>query len=568
MATAHNLVREQPAEAPNDLALASRFMSFAFASADLLLEVNPAGNITFAMGAAKGLTDVNDRELVGRHWRTVVHADDHAYVDTLIGTLGIGARCGPVMLRLAADTAEGAPRHGVFNACRLPGDVNRIACTLSLATASVAASTAGRSRDAQSQLLAKESFSDVVADLAGSAAGMSRPVALALLDIPDLAELQQRLPADTMSELIRGVGAVLRTASIAGNAAGRVSDTRFGVLHEDGAANVPAQIVDLSRRLDPTGEGVSVDRTDVELGFGQLAQDEAIGAIRYVINSFADKSANTKMPTTLSHAFETMVHETVDRMSRFSATVRQDDFAVAYQPIVDLETRTIKHFEVLARFKNGESPFETIRFAEQVGIIEQFDLGVCLRAIRQLEAPDCDSRLSLAVNISGKSIENAVFVRLLTELLDKHTGLASRLILEITESSELRDLGQVDRVVQAVRKRGFTVCLDDFGAGAASFQYLQALTIDYVKIDGAYVKRLGKSARDDAMMKGIAQLCRDLGIKTVAEMIETPEQSSRLRAMGVELGQGYLFGRPEPQPALPARVSRLARRRGSTETWG
>src|SRR5258708_13240630 len=140
------------------------------------------------------------------------------------------------------------------------------------------------------------------------------------------------------------------------------------------------------------------------------------------------------MPTALSGAFETMVHETVARMSRFSETVRQDDFAIAYQPIVDLETRAIKHFEVLARFKNGESPFETIQFAEQVGIIEQFDLGVCLRAIRQLEAPECDSRLSLAVNISGKSIENVMFVRCLTDLLDNHPGLSTPLILDITHS--------------------------------------------------------------------------------------------------------------------------------------
>ncbi len=571
MGEAPNPIRELPPERPGDRpalrGVGNRFVSFAFASADLLFEVNTAGAITFAMGASTGLTDVTDRELVGRHWSGIVHADDQAYIGALISSLGIGSRCGPVMVRLAIAGPEGGPRPGVFSACRLPGDEDRIACTLSRATASVAANAATRRRDSETQLLEKDSFSDVVADVAAAAAGLGQPVALTLLDIPGLAQLRQRLPANTMSELIRSVGAVLRTASIDGNAAGRVAETRFGVLHQDGAANLPAQIVNLSRKMDPTGEGISVGRTDVDLGFDRLAPEEAMKAIRYVVNNFAEKPAEAPTPATLSTAFEHMVHETVDRMTRFSETVRQDDFSVAYQPIIDLETRAIKHFEVLARFQDGRSPFETIRFAEQVGIIERFDLGVCLRAIKQLEAPDCDSRLSLAVNISGKSIENALFVKCLTELLDKHRNLSGRLILEITESSELQDLVEVDRVVQAIRRRGFIVCLDDFGAGAASFQYLQALSIDYVKIDGGYVKRLGQSARDDAMMKGIVQLCRDIGIKTIAEMVETPEQASQLRAMGVEYGQGYLFGRPDATPALPARITRVVRRRGASETW-
>ncbi len=572
MAEATNRIRElrpeQQAERAPVRSVGNRFVSFAFASADLLFEVDPRGQMTFAMGASTGLTASPDRELVGRHWSSIIHADDQPYIAALLGSLGIGSRCGPVMLRLAIAGPEGAPRSGVFSACRLPGDDDRIACTLSRATASVAANAATRRRDPESQLLEKDTFSDVVADVASAAAGLTQPVALTLLDIPGLAELQQRLPAGTMSELIRGVGAVLRTASIDGNAAGRVAETRFGVLHQDGAAGLPAQIVDLTRRLDPTGKGVEVGRTDVDLGFDRLAPDEALKAIRYVVNSFAESPAGAPVPATLTNAFEHMVQETVQRMSRFSETVRLDDFAVAYQPIVDLESREIKHFEVLARFKNGESPFETIRFAEQVGIIEDFDLGVCMRAIKQLEAADCDPRLALSVNISGKSIENALFVKCLTELLDKHRGLSGRLILEITESSELLDLAQVDRVVQAIRKRGSTVCLDDFGAGAASFQYLQALTVDCVKIDGAYVRRLGQSPRDDAMMKGIVHLCRDLEIATIAEMIETQEHVAQLRSMGVELGQGYLFGRPAPEPALPARVTRIGRRRGVTESWG
>jgi len=549
--------------------MANRFVSFAFAGADLLFEVSTAGTITFAMGATTGLTDLADRDLVGHAWTEIVHPDDRAYVGALIRSLGIGSRCGPAVIRLAISTPDGVPRPGVFSACRLPGDDERIACTLTRATAAIAATAASRKRDPESQLLEKDSFGDMVADVAAAAANLSQPVGLTLLDMPGLAALQKRLPAEQASEMIRSVGAMLRAASVDGNSAGRVAEERFGVLQQDGAQTLPQNIADLTRRLDPKGAGVAVQRTDVELAFNAMAPEDAMKAIRYVVNRFSDRESGAAMPDTLTGAFETMVHDTVERMSRFAQTVQQDDFDVAYQPIVDLGDRSIHHFEVLARFKNGESPFETIRFAEQVGIIEQFDLGVCLRTIRQLESPDCDPRLSLAVNISGRSMENALFVKCLMEMIDQHRVIAKRMILEVTESSELKDLAAVDKIIQDLRRRGSIVCLDDFGAGAASFQYLQALSVDYVKIDGAYVKRLGYSPRDDAMMKGIVSLCRDLHIKTIAEMIEANEQATSLRSIGVEYGQGYLFGRPGPVAQLPsATVARIARRRGSTESWG
>lgn len=558
-----------PADRASARGMATRFVSFAFAGADLLFEVNTAGTITFAMGASSGLTEKIDRELVGLAWTDIIHADDHAYVGALIRSLGIGSRCGPAVIRLAIPTPDGVPRPGVLSACRLPGDEERIACTLTRATAAVAATAASRKRDPESQLLEKDSFGEMAADVAAAAANLDQPVGLTMLDVPGLAALQKRLPAKAASEMIRSVGALLRAASVDGNSAGRVAEERFGLLQQDGAPTLPENIADLTRRLDPTGAGVVVSRTDVALSFDRMAPDDAMKAIRYVVNRFAEGPQGGAMPDTLTGAFESMVRDTVERMSRFAQTVRQDEFDVAFQPIVDLTDRGIHHFEVLARFKNGESPFETIRFAEQVGIIEQFDLGLCLRTVRQLESPDCDPRLSLAVNISGRSIENAMFVKCLMELIDHHRLVAKRMILEITESSELKDLAQVDRIVQDLRKRGSIVCLDDFGAGAASFQYLQALSIDYVKIDGAYVKRLGYSPRDDAMMKGIVSLCRDLHIKTIAEMIETNDQAAALRAIGVEYGQGYLFGKPGATAQLPpATVARIARRRGSQESWG
>jgi EAL domain-containing protein (putative c-di-GMP-specific phosphodiesterase class I) len=144
-------------------------------------------------------------------------------------------------------------------------------------------------------------------------------------------------------------------------------------------------------------------------------------------------------------------------------------------------------------------------------------------------------------------------MRSLLALLEKSRVPASKLLFEITESAQIVDLETVRRFVVELRRLGHSVCLDDFGAGAASFSYLQALPVDYVKIDGAYVGRLCESPRDRAIIKGMTSMCRDLGIHTIAEMIEREAQLDALLELGVELGQGYLFGQPQHRPLAHAR---------------
>ena len=114
------------------------------------------------------------------------------------------------------------------------------------------------------------------------------------------------------------------------------------------------------------------------------------------------------------------------------------------------------------------------------------------------------------------------------------------------------------------------VCLDDFGAGASSLPYLQQLTIDYVKIDGVYIRSITDSPRERAIVQGVLTTCKCLGIKTVAEMIEKEDQHKCLMELGVDLGQGWLYGKPAaeiPAPSIAGAV-RLGKRMGVREQWG
>ncbi|RZJ90865.1 MAG: EAL domain-containing protein, partial [Brevundimonas sp.] len=114
---------------------------------------------------------------------------------------------------------------------------------------------------------------------------------------------------------------------------------------------------------------------------------------------------------------------------------------------------------------------------------------------------------------------------------------------------------------------GVTVCIDDFGVGAASFTYLQRLSVDAVKIDGGFVRDLAGDPRARTMIRSMVELCQSMGLETIAEMVETEDAAAALQSLGVGYGQGWLFGRPEAEPrttiaALPVR------RKGAVEAWG
>jgi EAL domain-containing protein (putative c-di-GMP-specific phosphodiesterase class I) len=163
--------------------------------------------------------------------------------------------------------------------------------------------------------------------------------------------------------------------------------------------------------------------------------------------------------------------------------------------------------------------------------------------------------LSLAVNMSARSLLNENFLSMFEELSNKVGEVRDRLIIEITESAKLEDLAKAARAVDRLSARGHPICLDDFGAGASSLPYLQQLVVGYVKIDGAYVKGISERARERAIIEGVLATCKSLGVLTVAEMVEREEQHKILQELGVTLGQGWLYGRPSPEIPPAGRVT-------------
>jgi EAL domain-containing protein (putative c-di-GMP-specific phosphodiesterase class I) len=143
----------------------------------------------------------------------------------------------------------------------------------------------------------------------------------------------------------------------------------------------------------------------------------------------------------------------------------------------------------------------------------------------------------------------------------EHGVLRSRLLFEITESQKLHDLELANRIIAKVRRTGHSVCLDDFGASGASLDSLCRLEVDYVKIDGRYIRALDASSRDAKIVKHLVALCEDFGVCAIAEMVETPEAAGVIGSFGVTLAQGWLYGKaaakPEWSPADAAARPRM-----------
>ena len=127
-------------------------------------------------------------------------------------------------------------------------------------------------------------------------------------------------------------------------------------------------------------------------------------------------------------------------------------------------------------------------------------------------------------------------------MLRPHGGGA--LLIEFTETAEIEDMDGAAETVRQLRAAGVPVCIDDFGAGGAAFRYLRELRADYVKLDGAFVQRAENSDRDRGIVQAMIEAARAVGAATIAEMIETEGQARLMRNLGVEYGQGWLFGRP------------------------
>jgi diguanylate cyclase (GGDEF)-like protein/PAS domain S-box-containing protein len=257
-------------------------------------------------------------------------------------------------------------------------------------------------------------------------------------------------------------------------------------------------------------------------------------------------------------AMNTLALERLDLEADLRRAIERGELAVHYQPQLELLTGRIAGWEALVRWRHPERglipPPTFLSIAEERGLITQIGNLVLEEACRQAKEwqeerhPTADTSLNMSVNISARQLQRPdELVREVVRILEQ-TGLApDTLVLEITESLIMEDAEYNVDVLGRLKDLGVQVAVDDFGTGYSNLAYLKRFPMDMLKVDKSFVNGLGEKPEDTAIVEAVISLARALGLRTVAEGIETSGQLERLRDLGCELGQGYYFSR-----ALPA----------------
>ncbi len=241
---------------------------------------------------------------------------------------------------------------------------------------------------------------------------------------------------------------------------------------------------------------------------------------------------------------------------QFNGALKRKEFSVYFQPKVDIKTLKIMGAEALLRWKNPAlghiSPDEFISIAEQTGHILAIGKFVLQQALAQTalwqKLYNCD--FQIAVNLSPRQFRDPQLLTYITDSLNKHNIAPNKLELEITEGVLLSGHTYVDEILSGLNNQGVTMAMDDFGTGYSSLSYLRTYPFDVLKIDRSFINDDNPTVKTKSLVHGIISMSHALGLKVVAEGIETTQQFEQLKSFGCDCGQGYLFSKPISAQAM------------------
>lgn len=270
-----------------------------------------------------------------------------------------------------------------------------------------------------------------------------------------------------------------------------------------------------------------------------LALNEAckMGNSAFVINSMLDSRCEKNI-------------KKVSYANMIQNALREDAFFLHYQPIISLSDNSVRHYEALLRLfdHNGEfvSPRNIISVAENNHQIKDIDIRILDLVMRKIVSTQLmPEDFKISVNLSGTHFGDEGLLQDICAIIDYYGIDPSHLVFEMTETAAVKDMKKASVFISKLKDLGCRFGLDDFGTGYASFSYLRALPVDYLKIDGTFIKEIIHNSADQLFVKAIVDVARGINVKTIAECVENKETLDMLISFGVDFAQGFYIGRPE-----------------------
>ena len=389
-------------------------------------------------------------------------------------------------------------------------------------------------------------------------------VVVMFIDLDRFKVVNDSLGHDAGDQLLIAVGRRLLGAVRPGDTVARLGGDEFVILCEASADEAGAWL--LAERLqalmagpfDLAGSEVTIS---MSIGLAVARAGDAISADGLLRDAdlamYRAKELGRDRIEAFDEAMRRVAALRLERESALRRALAEGEFAVYYQPILELGTSTVVGVEALIRWVQQDGtvvgPDDFVPLAEDSGLITALGAHVLIDACVEVARWNADRPsewpLHLSVNLSARQLGREDLPRVVADTLAA-SGLPPRLLsLEITESS-LMDADAAQASLDGLKRLGVTLVIDDFGTGYSSLQYLRRLPVDVVKIDKSFVGGLGRNDEDTAIVAAVIRLADALGLHTIAEGVETLAQRESLATLGCEYGQGFYWSEPIPAAAL------------------
>jgi diguanylate cyclase (GGDEF)-like protein/PAS domain S-box-containing protein len=424
------------------------------------------------------------------------------------------------------------------------------------------------SHDALTGLVNRREFERRLQEALESAQTGDIAHALCYLDLDRFKAVNDTCGHSAGDNMLREVATILKDAVRDSDTVGRIGGDEFALLLVGCPLDKARQIADDVVRAVNEYRFVWKDKIfniGVSVGLVEIGRDS--GAIEDIMSS-ADSACYVAKKQGGIHVHVYSAREEANArhrgemhwLQRLQGALRDNKFELYYQPIVHARAGGLRGpaLEVFVRLEGengqpGAPPAEFIRAAERYRLMPHVDRWVVQTVLSALGrgGMKLPRGRSVAINIAGQTLGDAEFLEFVVDCFD-HTGaVPTDICFEVTESSVVANLDHARRFIEVLHGMGCEFALDDFGSGLSSFTYLKTLPMDYIKIDGSFIRNLAADTVNQALVAAMIELSRSLKFRVVAEQVEDQSSLDKVKSMGIDFVQGFVIGRPQPLSITP-----------------
>ena len=376
---------------------------------------------------------------------------------------------------------------------------------------------------------------------------------IAMLDLDNFKHINDTFGHPVGDLALKELSAILHHATRNSDIVARLGGDEFAVLFPETdreGGHIAAR--KLLEEINSAAIQLPVGTTKIEssvglVSFPENGEDSQNLVVAMDIAMYRAKRAGKNRVATIEEGEETYEMEVFTKGQELRQALDEDRLIPFFQPLMDLETGKPYAYEVLARIENPDGSTQSagqfIELADELGLSGQIDITVFEKGLAALAAHE-DGAVKMFFNLSSKSMGDSERLRALPDVIRGYGLDTTRVVLEITEREALPHFRHFVQIMEELRGEGLGFALDDFGSGFSSFLYLKYLEVDYVKIEGSFIRHIAEDPKDSIIVEYINGMAKRFGLHTVAEFVEDAQSVALLRELKVELGQGYHFGLP------------------------